>query len=56
MCFRKGFENVDLVSEADGLVGGAAAEPEANRYHGFEGTDYFWRNDDGDVDADGRHA
>ena len=25
----------------------------ANRYHGFENTDYFWRNDAGDLDTMG---
>ena len=27
-----------------------------NRYHGFEGTAYFWRNEDGEVDPMGAHT
>ena len=51
-CFRKGFEHVDLVLKQIGWWAELLQNPE-NRYHGFEGTDYYWRDDDGEVDSMG---
>ena len=51
-CFRKGFEHVDLVLKQIGWWAELLQNPE-NRYHGFEGTDYYWRNDEGEVDPMG---
>ena len=51
-CFRKGFEHVDLVLKQIAWWAELLQNP-ANRYHGFEGTDYFWRNEAGEVDPMG---
>ncbi|MCY4526508.1 MAG: hypothetical protein OXB89_07850, partial [Anaerolineaceae bacterium] len=51
-CFRKGFEHVDLVLKQIAWWAELLQNP-VNRYHGFEGTDYFWRNDAGDLDPMG---
>ncbi len=51
-CFRKGFEHVDLVLKQIGWWAELLQNPE-NRYHGFEGTDYYWRDDAGEVDSMG---
>lgn len=51
-CFRKGFEHVDLVLKQIGWWAELLQNPE-NRYHGFEDTDYYWRNDDGEEDTMG---
>ncbi len=51
-CFRKGFEHVDLVLKQIGWWAELLQNP-AHRFHGFEGTDYFWRDATGEVDAMG---
>ncbi len=51
-CFRKGFEHVDLVLKQIGWWAELLQNPE-NRFHGFEGTDYFWTNEAGDLDSMG---
>ena len=51
-CFKKGFEHVDLVLKQIGWWAELMQNPD-NRFHGFEGTDYFWRNEAGDVDPMG---
>jgi putative aldouronate transport system substrate-binding protein len=49
-CFRKGFEHVDLVLKQIGWWAELLQNP-ANRYHGWEGTDYFWNGDDLDLNG-----
>ncbi len=51
-CFRKGFEHVDLVLKQIAWWAELLQDPK-NRHHGFEGTRYFWRDDDGEVDPMG---
>jgi putative aldouronate transport system substrate-binding protein len=51
-CFRKGFEHVDLVLKQIAWWAELMQNP-SNRFHGWEGIDYFWRNDDGDLDPMG---
>ena len=50
--FRKGFEHVDLVLKQMAWWAELLQNPK-NRYHGFEGTAYFWRDDDGEIDPMG---
>ncbi len=51
-CFRKGFEHVDLVLKQIAWWAELLQNP-ANRFHGWEGTDYFWRDEAGDEDSMG---
>ncbi len=51
-CFRKGFEHVDLVLKQIAWWAELLQDPK-NRHHGFEGTRYFWRNEDGELDPMG---
>ena len=51
-CFRKGFEHVDLVLKQVAWWAELMQTP-GNRFHGWEGIDYFWRNEDGDLDPMG---
>ena len=51
-CFRKGFEHVDLVLKQIAWWAELLQEP-ANRFHGWEGTDYFWRDEAGELDSMG---
>ena len=51
-CFRKGFPHVDLVLKQIAWWAELLQNP-ANRFHGWEGTDYFWRNAAGELDSMG---
>ena len=51
-CFRKGFQHVDLVLKQIAWWAELLQEP-SNRFHGWEGTDYFWRDDAGELDSMG---
>ena len=49
-CFRKGFEHVDKVLKQIGWWAELMQNP-VNRYHGWEGTDYFWNGDELDLNG-----
>lgn len=49
-CFRKGFEHVDLVLKQIAWWAELLQNP-ANRFHGWEGTDYFWNGDELDLNG-----
>ena len=49
-CFRKGFEHVDLVLKQIAWWAELLQNP-ANRYHGWEGTDYFWNGEELDTNG-----